>query len=103
MSLAAHYVFGTTSALSHCSPVCNLALALLTATPDLCVSMILHNSFMGHCSSLCKHADPAVRDRLKFFPVGEAREEINKHYMTMVYKSGEVYAKILMVRCYRLL
>ncbi|WVQ78390.1 hypothetical protein IAT38_000476 [Cryptococcus sp. DSM 104549] len=93
-----HFVFGTTAAFSHCPPVINLVVSLLTHTPDLAVSVLLHKNNEANSLKLLEGVPQDVVDRLKLYPVGEITtwNNVSAAYIQMVYKSGEEYAKLLM-------
>ena len=97
MSLKAHYVFATTASFSHVPPIINLCLALLTETPDLIISVILHVNNVDNSNNLASLQPTSVSDRLRLHSVGEktSMKDATGTYMTMVYKSGEAYGAIL--------
>ncbi|WWC69328.1 uncharacterized protein I206_103266 [Kwoniella pini CBS 10737] len=98
--LKSHFVFGTTSAYSHVPPIIELSLALLKYTPDLCISILLHiNNFENSKNIIENEASSEdVKSRIKLWPIGEKREwnDILSSFMDMIYKSGEVYAGVLL-------
>ena len=97
MSLKTHYVIGTTASFSHTPPIVNLTLSLLTETPDLLISLIIHTNNLPNSQDLADLHPQDVQDRLKFYPLGEktSMSDATGIYMTMVYKSGEAYGQIL--------
>ena len=99
MMLNSHYVFFTNAAFSHCQSAIALINALVTLTPDLCVSVILHANNEENAQRLFLPGGEDIEQRVKLFPVGEVASSKDQAgaAMTMAYKAGEVYAKILMV------
>jgi hypothetical protein len=99
MVLTNHYVVGTTGSFSHCPSVVNLCLAFLTEDPDLLISVLLHANNVPNSEALAAKHAADIRDRLKFYPLGEANtgsmRQATDTFMTMVYKSGEAYGTIL--------
>ena len=98
-SLESHFIFGLSSAFSHNPPAINLAVSLLTLTPDLCISVILHKNNEENSRRIISLVPPGVIDRLKLYPLGELEDanDVSTTTMTVAYKSGKAYAEILMV------
>ena len=97
--LTSHFIFATQASFSHCPPAINLVISLLTFTPDLCVSVILHKNNEANSRRLISLAPSGVIDRLKLYPLGEVTDpkDASSTTMTLAYKGGEAYAEILMV------
>lgn len=94
-----HFVFGTGSAYSHTQPVINLIISLVTLTPDLAISVIIHKNNESICQKEIDAAPGHAAERIKLYIVGEETAwNDTSTYMTMVYKSGEAYGAILAVR-----
>ncbi|ODN98410.1 hypothetical protein L198_03654 [Cryptococcus wingfieldii CBS 7118] len=92
-----HFVFGTTAAFSHVPPVISLALALLTSTPDLVISILLHKNNEENSLSIIEGTPQDVVSRLKLVLIGEKTEwnSVSLSYIQMMELSGGEYAKIL--------
>ena len=97
--LRSHFVFATTASFSHVPPVISLVISLLTLTPDLCISVILHKNNEVNANRLISLASPRIDGRVKLYPVGEIAKgnDAGGMAMTLVYKGGEAYASILTV------
>ncbi|WWC60992.1 uncharacterized protein I303_103569 [Kwoniella dejecticola CBS 10117] len=97
--LKSHFVFGTTAAYSHVPPIIELSLSLLRHTPDLCISVLLHVNHLENSQNIIENEGVSddVKARIKLWPVGEKREwnDMLNSFMDMIYKSGEVYAGVL--------
>jgi hypothetical protein len=95
-----HFVVASNAPFSHCPPLLSLAIRLLTLTPDLSISFILHINNEENSRQLISLAPLGVADRLKLYPVGELTppKETTKTVIALAYKGGEAYAQILMVR-----
>nr|XP_019042356.1 hypothetical protein I302_08959 [Kwoniella bestiolae CBS 10118]OCF21286.1 hypothetical protein I302_08959 [Kwoniella bestiolae CBS 10118] len=95
-----HFVFGTIAPFSHVPPVIEVSLALLTHTPDLCISVILHVNNLENSQSLIETQGVAehVKSRIKLIPVGEKRawNDLTGSYIDVIYKGGEGYEGVLL-------
>ena len=103
-SPSAHYVFGTTAAYSHVAPLTQLAASLVTLTPDLLISIILHTNNVSNATTLLQHLDAESRERIKLCSAGEktAWRDSSGAYMSLLESTGPLYAQILMVSWHRL-
>ncbi|GFZ44335.1 hypothetical protein JCM24511_02057 [Saitozyma sp. JCM 24511] len=94
---AAHYVFATNAAFSHCQPIINLIVSLSGLTPDLACSVILHANNEANSSALLDSAGPGVRSRVRLWTCGEkgGHNDVGRTFMDMINAGGKAYAGIL--------